>query len=513
MSTKGEVIVKSTIGLLSGLAALVAIAGPAQAQDASHDIRIVLASAVDVVEPCHMNSTGYIGQILKQNVVETLARLDPKTSEPKPYLATGWKQIDPLTWHVTLREGVKFQDGTPFNADAVVAAIDRQFVPEVACRDTIRTFAKTTAKVKALDEYNVEIVTSEPMPLLATSLSQIGMTAVSTTTKEATKSPVGTGPYTFTSWDPSHNLVLTRFDGYWGKQPEVHQVTYVWREEPALRASMVKVGEADLALQIAPQDVDPAMDIGYLNADTSRLRIFMDQAPLNDVRVRKALNLAVDRDAFIGTVVSKESVSASQFMLPTVSGYDPTLKPWPYDPEQAKKLLAEAKADGVPVDKPIELYGSQFMQSNLDEMLQVLVQSWQEVGLNVQIKMVDKIQHSKVRRKPYPDPRPAPAMVHELHDNVAGDASFTMLGYYTSQGSLSNVSDPGLDKVLDEASVSTGEKRRELFQQANRTLQTEIVPDVMLFHMVSYIRVGPRVSYQPDFTTGGQLEVAAITFK
>jgi peptide/nickel transport system substrate-binding protein len=104
-------------------------------------------------------------------------------------------------------------------------------------------------------------------------------------------------------------------------------------------------------------------------------------------------------------------------------------------------------------------------------------------------------------------------MVHELHDNVAGDAFYTMIVYYTSNGGLTNIYDPNLDKLLQDASVSTGDRRRELFQQANRTIQQEIVPDVMLYHMVSYIRVGKRVSYQPDFTTQGKLELGAITFK
>lgn len=498
--------------LIMGLGVAGMLASPSHAQDKSGDITIVLSSAVDVVEPCHMNSTGYIGQVLKANVVETLTRMDPATSEIKPNLATEWKQIDPQTWQIKLREGVKFQDGTDFNADAVVAALDRQFSPELQCRDTIRLFAKTTIEAKALDPYTVEIKTSAPMPLMPTTLSQIGMTAPGTSTTEATKSPVGTGPYTFTSWDPASNLVLTRFDGYWGDKPQVRQATYVWREEPALRASMVKVGEADLGLQIAPQDVDPQMDVGYLNADTSRIRIFMDKAPLDDVRIRKALNMAFDRSAFVGTIMSPDALPASQYMLPSVSGYDDSLKPWPYDPEQAKALVEEARADGVAVDTPIDLFGSQFMQANLDEMLQTLVQGWQEAGLNVQIRMVDKIQHSAMRRKPYPTDR-GPTMVHELHDNTAGDAFFTMMVYYTSEGALSNISDPKLDAVLEEASVSTGDKRRSLFQQANRTIQQDVVPDIMLFHMVSYMRIGPRVSFKPDFTTGGQLELAAISLK
>ncbi|WP_454858380.1 ABC transporter substrate-binding protein [Rhizobium binxianense] len=200
--------------LLLGLGMVGMLASPSYAQDKSGDITIVLSSAVDVVEPCHMNSTGYIGQVLKTNVVETLTRLDPQTSEIKPNLATEWKQIDPQTWQIKLRQGVKFQDGSDFNADAVIAALNRQFSPELQCRDTIRLFGKTTIKTRALDPYTVEIKTSTPTPLMPTTLSQIGITAPNTSTKEATKSPVGTGPYVFTSWDPASKLVLTRFDGY-----------------------------------------------------------------------------------------------------------------------------------------------------------------------------------------------------------------------------------------------------------------------------------------------------------
>ena len=505
---------KKATALSAGAALLFgALLSTAQAQDTSKDVKIVMASAVDVVEPCHMNSTGYIGLVLKENVVETLLKLDPKTSQPLPNLATEWTQVDPKTWRIKLREGVKFHDGTPFDADAVVTALNRQFVPELACRDMIRSFGSVRIQPKAVDKVTVDIVTSEPIPLMPLSLAQTGMTAPSTSMTEASRHPVGTGPYVFTSWDPAQSLVLTRFDGYWGEKPQVAKATYVWRSEPALRASMVEVGEADIALQIAPQDaVNKETDIGYLNADTSRIRFFMDKPPLNDRRVREAMNLAIDRGAFIGTIVSPLSVPASQFMLANVNGYDPSLKPWPYDLKKAQALIKEARAAGVPVDKEIALYGSEFMQANLSEMLETLAQSWQEIGLNVKVMMVDKIQHSAIRRKPYPTDR-GPTMVHELHDNVAGDAFYTMIVYYTSNGGLTNIYDPNLDKLLQDASVSTGDQRREMFQHANRIIQQEIVPDVMLFHMVSYIRVGKRVSYQPDFTTQGKLELSAITFK
>ena len=497
--------------LMAGLAMATAlVSGAAQAQD--RDITIVMPSAVDVVEPCHMMSTGYIGLVLRQNIVESLITLDPTDSSPQPLLATSWEQINPLTWRVKLREGVTFHDGEPFNAAAVAATMDRLFTPELMCRDKIRLFGEDKLTVNQIDEYTVDFVTEKPNPLMPITLAQIGITSPKMENTEANH-PVGTGPYVFTSWDPAQNLVFDRNPDYWGEAPQVERAEYVWRSEPALRASMVAVGEADIAMQIAPQDAtNPETDFGYLNADTARARIFMDKAPLDDLRIRKALNLAVDRDAFVGTVLSEGVVAASQYMLPNVSGYDPDLTVWPYDPEQAKALVEEARMDGVPVDEPISFYGSEFIQANAAEIFQALVQYWQEAGLNVELVMVDKIQHSAMRRKPYPEERPTATMVYETHDNTAGDAFYTMMVYYNSEGQLSNLSDPKIDELLETGATSTGEERVEAFQEANRIIREEIVPDVLLFHLESFIRVGPRVNYTPDFTTQGKLELSEITF-
>jgi peptide/nickel transport system substrate-binding protein len=499
--------------IMAGLAIVAAVmAGTAQAQD--RNVTIVMPSAVDVVEPCHMMSTGYIGLVLRQNIVESLITLDPTDSSPRPLLATSWERVDPLTWRVHLREGVTFHDGAPFNAAAVAATMDRLFTPELICRDKIRLFGNEKLTVNQIDDYTVDFVTERPNPLMPITLAQIGMTSPKMGKAEASRHPIGTGPYVFTSWNPAESLVFDRNLNYWGKAPQIEHATYVWRSERALRASMVEVGEADIGMQIAPQDANnPDTDFGYLNADTARARIFMDDGPLDDVRIRKALNLAVDRGAFVGTILSKGVVPASQYMLPNVNGYNPDLTVWPYDPEKAKALVEEARSDGVPVDNPIALYGSDFIQANATEIFQALVQYWQAAGLNVQLQMVDKIQHAAMRRKPYPNERPTATMVYETHDNTAGDAFYTMMVYYHSNGQLSNISDPKIDGLLDKGAISTGEERTMAFREANRIIREEIVPDVMLWHLESFIRVGPRVSYKPDFTTQGKLELSAITFK
>jgi peptide/nickel transport system substrate-binding protein len=364
-----------------------------------------------------------------------------------------------------------------------------------------------------VNAHTIDLVSVEPLPLLPSYLAQIGMTSPKMDRVKLSRHPVGTGPYALAAWDTAQNLVVKRFEGYWGAKPEVQQATYVWRSEPALRASMVAVGEADIGTAIALQDANnPKTDFSYLNSETTRIRMLSMAPPLNDVRVRKALNLAVNRHAFIGTVLSAGVVPASQYMLPSIVGFNPTLKGWPYDPNQAKKLLKEARAAGVPVDKEIILYGGAHQHANAAELLESMVSMWRDVGLNVTLKMVEKVQFGAMRRKPYAENRP-PTLFHEQHDNASGDAIFTLNVYYHSTGQLGDLNNPKVDKLIEEGSKSTAEQRRQLFQEANRIIQQEIVPEVMLFHMADQIRVSPRLEYRPNATTGGKLELKDIKFK
>lgn len=505
---------RSVIHSLVIATSLLASLAGAQAAQEPRTVKVVLATTLDTVEPCNMMTTADTGIVLRGNIVESLTRLDPKTGVAQPLLATAWKPLDPAatTWRITLRKGVKYHDGSDFNAQAVVSAVDRLFSAQLGCRDRIRLFGKNQLSAKVVDPQTVDLQSNDPLPLMPTYLAQIAMTSPKMNATEHTRQPVGTGPYQFVAWDPAQNLTVKRFDRYWGAKPEVEGATYVWRSESALRAAMVKLGEADIATNIALQDAgNPKTDFSYLNSETVRIRMLSMAPPLNDVRVRKALNLAVDRKAFVGAVLGAGVQPATQYMLPSTVGHNPNLKVWPYDPKQAQQLVNQAKADGVPVDKEIVLYGGAHQHANATELLESLVSMWQQAGLNVKLKMIEKAQFGGMRRKPFAPNRP-PTLFHEQHDNTSGDAIFTMLVYNHSNGQLSDVSDPRVDKLIDEGSKTTGPKRAEHFQEANRLLQQEIVPDVMLFHMTDQIRVSPRLSYQPNASTNGKLELADVRF-
>jgi peptide/nickel transport system substrate-binding protein len=309
-------------------------------------------------------------------------------------------------------------------------------------------------------------------------------------------------------------VLLERFDGYWGKQPQVKKAVYIWRKESSVRAAMVEIGEADLVPSIARQDANrPDMDYSYLNSETVLIRIGGAwDPPLNDRRVRLALNLAVDRDGLRGSVVSKDAVPASQIVPPSTAGYNPDLRPWPYDPRKARQLLDEARKDGVPVDKEIALVGRVAWWPGGDELMEAVMTMYKAVGLNVKLKFFEQQVLDGYRRHPFVN-TVGPYIVQEAHDNNSGDAVFTIVGKYHCKGINSTMCDKTVDDLIEKARVTLGEERGKLWRAAFKRIYEEVVPDVILFHLVAYARVGKRINFKPSIATVGEIPLAQMTFK
>ena len=475
-------------------------------------ITIVLSEEPDMVDPCEASRSN-VGRIVKQNVTETLTEIDPDDGSITPRLATAWERIDDLTWRFELQEGVTFHDGEPFNAEAVKTAIERTLDERIDCEIRIKFFGGMKVTPVVVDEHTVDIRTAEPAPILPTMMGTMTITSPNTVMGERTRDPIGTGPYRFVSWTPGTSVVLERFADYWGEAPEVAQVTYVFRGESAVRAAMVAAEEADIAPNIAVQDAtDPAMDFSYLNSETSSFRIDVTKPPLDDVRVRKAMNLAIDRDAMIGTIFSEDVVKATQMVVPSINGHNPNLEPYPYDPEQAKQLLAEAEADGVPVKDEITIIGRLEIYPNATEHAEATMAMLQDAGFNVKLNMLEVAEWVDTYTKPYAEDRP-PQLVQTQHDNNNGDAVFTVFFKYHSDGAQSVLADPELDALIEKATVTTGEERQKTWQEVFRRVHEDHVADIMMFHMVGYTRVGPRIEFTPDISTNSELQVAKIKFQ
>ena len=423
-------------------------------------VTIVLSEELDLVEPCQATRSN-IGRVIKQNVVETMTEIDPTSREITPRLATTWEQVDDLTWRFSLRDGIAFHDGAPFNADAVIYAIERTMDETLDCEVRTKFFGNIALSPTAVDGLTIDIKTDSPVPILPTMMGTFPIMSPNTPKGEPTRDPVGTGPYIFDNWAPGENITLVRNADYWGEQPAVEKATYVWRSESAVRAAMISTGEADIAPNIAVQDAtDPAMDFSYPNSETSRLRIDTTIPPLDDVRVRKALNLAFDRDAVRGTIFSADVIPATQLVVPSINGHDPDLKVWPADPAEAKRLLDEARADGVPVDDEITLLGRINIYPNATEIMEVLLSMYQEVGLNVKLQMMEVAEWVDILTKPYAEDR-GPVVQQSQHDNNNGDAVFTVYNKYHSEGrSIDDRRPSALDDIITRAGEATGDERQ-----------------------------------------------------
>lgn len=475
-------------------------------------VTIALQSSLPSVDSCQVQ-TGSTGRVIKLNVVEALTEVDLEKGGAKPRLATSWERVSPETWRFKLRDGVKFHDGAPMTAEAVVFSIERALDPKLSCDAYQRYFGNTKVTSKIVDGSTIEITTEPPQPILPTLMEAVSIISPATPRSELTRSPIGTGPYKFTSWDTQSQIILDRNDNYWGSKPEVTQAKFVWREDSFVRASMVKLGEADIGLAIADQHADdPSMDFVFNNAETTRIHVHIDQPPLNDIRVRKALNIALDRESLVGVLFNKGVKPAAQIVGPSTLGYNPDLKPYAYNLAEAKSLLAAAKAEGVPVDREIVMHAAANNFPNADEVMEAFVAMWAEAGLKVKVETLELAQFRKALRPPF-DPKRAPTISITSHDNLTGDAGFSIMSKYHSSSWQADVPSSEMDKAIDAAMASTDEKRRKGFQDIFSKIHADVVPEVWLYEMVSTVRVNPRIKYTPNSATNAQIELSQITFK
>ncbi|NHT76853.1 peptide ABC transporter substrate-binding protein [Rhizobiaceae bacterium CRRU44] len=488
--------------------ALIAPASLAHAQDATA-VTIVLPAGPDRLDPCE-TPRSVIGRIIKQNVVETLVELDYANQKTLPRLATSWEQTTPTEWVFKLRPGIAFHDGTPFDAKSVVHSLERTNDPALTCITRTKYLDGIDIKAVEVDSQTVKFTTKTAVPILPTLLAQLTISSVNTPKGEYTAKPIGTGPYTFDHWTQGENVGLVRNDAYWGDKPVIDKATYVWRTESSVAAAMVETGEADLAFSIAPQDAtNPETDKVYPNSDSALFRLSVDIPPLNDVRVRKAINLAIDRKAFLGSVISDKAELAMQQVGPSALGFNPNLKPWAYDPEQAQKLLAEAKADGVDVDREIRMIGRPAMFANSNEFVEASAEMLRAVGFNIKLENLEMTQWLKMANKPF-SPDRAPNIFLTMHDNNSGDAAFTAFFKYHSNGRQSELHDPALDALIVSAGTKSGDERVKEYNEVFRKIYEDVVADVPLFHMVNYMRVGKRLDFTPTIANAVELQLARL---
>ncbi|MET3698751.1 peptide/nickel transport system substrate-binding protein [Bacillus oleivorans] len=328
-----------------------------------------------------------------KNIYETLVEFGPQDTELYPGLATEWTPSDDgLTYTLKLREGVKFHDGTDFNADAVVYNFERW---KAGSKEQFyyynSQFSGIIDTVTAVDPYTVEFKLTRPLAPFLKNLAMSPFAIASPTAIEEhgdkfTENPVGTGPYIFQEWKRNDRITIVKNENYWDSEfPKLETIIFRSIPDNSARVNALMSGEVDLIDGVNYSDMPqieanpdlqvfnrPSMNIAYLGLTATR-------EPFNNKLVRQAINHAIDKEAIIAAFYEGAAQPAVNPMPPVIAGYNDEIAGYEYDPEKAKQLLAEAGfADGfemelwaMPVPRPYMPNGqkvAEAIQANLADV-------------------------------------------------------------------------------------------------------------------------------------------------
>ncbi len=305
-----------------------------------------------------------------QNIYEPLVRRS-KTLGLEPGLATSWKLVNPTTWEFKIRQGVKWQDGTPFTVDDVLFSIQRIKSKTSSTAEN----AATIKEVKKVDDQTVDFITTVPDPLLPSELTNVDMlpkawmtahgaaepAIVGKNSNDALMHTMGTGPYELVSREPDRKTVLKRNPAWWGKlDGNVDRVEFNVISNAPTRVAALLSGEMDMIYSVPPQDmariahspgvkllITPELRTIYFGFDVSRKQLLHSNVkgknPFQDLRVREAFAKAIDENAIVRSVMEGQARATWEMMGPGVNGFNPAMNQRPaVDIAGAKKLLAEA---------------------------------------------------------------------------------------------------------------------------------------------------------------------------
>ncbi|CRZ17863.1 ABC transporter substrate-binding protein [Mycolicibacterium neworleansense] len=472
-------------------------------------LRIVISQEPPTLEPCESSLTS-TGIVVRSNITEPLIERDPDTGDLQPLLSTAWRQTAPNQWAFDIRKGVTFSDGAPFTAKDAAFSIDRAVNSDLQCNVDGYVFGDALLDVRAPDDNTVVIGTTNPDPILPLRISFVEIVPSGTSTTEKVREPIGTGPYAISDWEYGQKLLLKRNDRYWGAKPAFARAEYQWRSEGSVRAAMITNDEADIATSLGPEDGAGDRGVPFQNNETTALRMQATEAPLDDIRVRQAINYSVNRTGIVKALFRGLGEPASQLIPSGVVGYNDQLPLWPHDLDKAKALIAEAKADGVPVDRQIRLIGRTAQFPKISETIEVLQSEFAEIGLNVKIEMMDTAGQLQYQLRPFPADT-GPYLLMIMHGNQAGDAAFTMDQYMLSEGPQSAYGTTEFDSSIRAAEALTGQGRQDAFAKLFAEEPQQIMQFAYIAHMKGILGKSPRIDYTPNSATGDEMRLSEMT--
>lgn len=461
------------------------------------------------MDPADQTAT-FTANIL-DTMYESLTQFD-QNLDIKPLLATKWAPSkDGKTWTFTLRPGVKFHDGTPMNAAAVVYSFQRHLDEKRGLAASGR-FRKIISKVTAPNATTVVFTLKNAYPAFPRLMSSTSAAIISPTAdKKGTlgRVPVGTGPYKFTEWKSAEYVSEARNPAYWGKKPSLDGLKWTWTSEPSVLNLAIQSGQADVVNPLPPIFTQTLKNNSQVNilqgkgASVFWLALNTKLKPLDDARVRQALSYATDQKALVATLLRGYGQIANSPLAPADFGYDPTVPAYTYSVEKAKELL---KAAGYPDGISINV-ASQESDANIVQALQGM---WAKAGIKLDIKQMESgVWTQAAFGTPEEKAKAGTNSVFASWSAGTLDADGQLTPLYATSSfspasaNLGFYSNPKVDSLLAQGSAETDSaKRKVIYAQAQRIIMQDAA-HVLLYYPTDIAAVRSNVKGVWIFPGGG----------
>lgn len=479
---------------MAGVALALAFANPGIAQDFS----VAVSAPPSSLDPHFYYAAQNV--FVSLHMFEALTKRDAD-SKVVPSLAESWRLVNDRTWEFKLRKGVKFHDGSTMTAEDVLWSIERP-ATIVGSPGKFDIFTKPITETKIVDPHTVQFVTKDPSPLLPVDLSAISI--VSKAATQGVKSEefasgkglVGTGPFKFVSFGRDDRVIMKRNDQYWGEKPAWENVTLRFIPSEPTRIASLLAGDVDAIEGVPPSDIarvrndkklsifsKPSHRIIYVYLDLGREKTpfatdmdgkTLERNPLMNLKVRQALSMAINRAAIKDYVMEGLAFPTTNLTPSSFTGHNPAAGDVKFNPDGAKKLLAEA---GYPDGFQVTLHAPNNRYVNDEKIAQTIAQMWSKAGVRTKVEAL-------------------PISVFASHSRK-GTYSAGLFGWGTMTGEMSNplrallacpdpekgmggfnsgrYCNPEMDKQLSKAlhTVDNGARAR-LLQEASATALNDV---------------------------------------
>ncbi len=490
---------------LLAAAALLLVPLSARAQTPAAQITISQPAEATTLDPGR--STQVLTVNYFYNLYDTLTRWDTSL-KLVPALAVSWRNVNDTTWEFALRPGVKFHDGAPLTAEDVKATIERNLIPG---RTVVQPGFATIDSVQVVNPGTVRVVTKKPDPLVPVRMAQMGaqiLPARFTTeagAKDLAKKPIGSGAYRFVEWVKDERLIMEANRDWWGwdgKPPAIERVVWKPIPEDFPRIVALDKGEVDVITNVPPDQIK-AIEAGRLTrvvtvpaTRISILAINSTQPPASDKRVRQALHYALDVNAVIKNLYAGQGRPISGALADTDFGFNPALKPYPYDPAKAKQLLAEA---GYPGGIDLTIHAGMGTMVNDKHLVESIADTWGKVGIRTKVQMMEMgARQRMLNERAVP---PNGLMLGNPQSTLldADGSLWRLLHPNGLNGKYWIGSQPGqrFHEVMEQARYTLDpKKRKELYTEATQIIHDE-KPWLELFQEIIVYGTTKRVSFRP----------------